>query len=177
LSIIGGWLNLPAITSFLGPVGGLERWLDPVVGHSTLNLTNGVAAEAAHGTEVTLVLVAIAVAVAGIATAVFVLRPASLPTKAEARPEQGVEKVLANHYYVDEAYHAAIVHPTYEISKNVLWRGLDSGIIDSFFVKGSAWVARGLGWIGTRVQTGNVGGYAWLIVIGALAVIGAFSFR
>ncbi len=177
LSVIGGWLNLPATTSFLGPVGGLERWLNPVVGHSTLNLTNGVAFEAAHGTEVTLVLVAIAVAIAGIATAVFVLRPASLPTKAEAGPEHGVEKVLANHYYVDEAYDAVIVHPTYEISKNVLWRGLDSGIIDSFFVKGSAWVARGLGWIGTRVQTGNVGGYAWLIVIGAIAVIGAFSFR
>lgn len=177
LSLIGGWLNLPALTSFLGPVGVLDRWLAPVVGHSTLNLTNGVAVETAHGTEATLVLVAIAVAVAGIATAVVFLKPASLPTKAEAQPEHGFEKVLANKYYVDEIYDDAIVHPTYELSKNVLWRGLDSGIIDSFFVKGSAWVARGLGWIGSRAQTGNVGGYAWLIVIGAIAVIGAFSFR
>lgn len=177
LSLIGGWLNLPALTSFLGSAGSLDRWLEPVVGHSTLNLTSGVAVEQAHGTEATLVLVAIAVAVAGIATAVFFLRPASLPTKANAQPEHGFEKILANKYYVDEIYDDAIVRPTYAISKNVLWRGLDAGIIDSMFVNGSAWLARGLGWIGARVQTGNVGGYAWLIVIGAIAVIGAFSFR
>lgn len=182
LSLFGGWLNLPAITAFLGPVGGLDRWLEPVVGRSTLNVTSGVLAsgpipEPAHGTEVTLVLVAIAIAVAGIAVAFFWLRPASLVPKAEARPEYGIEKVLANKYYVDEAYEDAIVHPTYELSKNVLWRGLDVGIIDSFFVNGSAWLARALGWIGARAQTGNVGGYAWLIVIGAIAVIGAFSFR
>jgi NADH-quinone oxidoreductase subunit L len=177
LSLVGGWLNLPAITSFLGPVGGLERWLEPVVGHATLNLTNGVATEPAHGTEVTLVLLAVAIAIGGIAVAYFFLKPARLLPKADSPPEHGIEKVLADKYYVDEAYDAVVVEPVYEMSKNVLWRGLDVGIIDTLLVRGAAWLARAFGWLGARLQTGEVGSYAWLIAIGAIAVIGAFSFR
>ncbi len=177
LALVGGWLNIPQSLSFLGPVGGLDRWLDPVVGKPTLALTSGVAVETSRGAELTLILIAVVIAIAGIVTALVMLKPASLVPKSESPPEHGFEKVLANKYYVDEGYDDVIVKPTYAISKNVLWRGLDVGIIDSFFVNGSAWLSRALGWLGSRAQTGNVGGYAWLIVIGAIAVIGAFSFR
>ena len=34
---------------------------------------------------------------------------------------------------------------------------------------------RGLGWVGARLQSGQVGTYAWVLVIGVLAVLGAFS--
>jgi len=85
--------------------------------------------------------------------------------------------VLANKYYVDEAYDDAIVRPVYGLSKNVFWRGLDAGIIDNLFVNGSAALARGLGWIGARIQTGSTGVYAWAIVVGAIVVLSAFSFR
>ena len=177
LSLFGGWLNLPAITSFLGPVGGLDHWLDPVVGRATRAITNGVALETAHSTEAVLVGVAIVIAVLGIAIAFMALKPRSLVPKAQSPAEHGFEKVLANKYYVDEIYDTTIVHPTYELSKNVLWRGLDAGIIDNLFVNGSAAVARGLGWLGARAQTGSVGVYAWAIVIGAIVVLSAFSFR
>ena len=42
------------------------------------------------------------------------LKPAKLPTKAEAPAEEptAVERVLAHKYYVDELYDAAIVQPT-----------------------------------------------------------------
>ena len=177
LSLFGGWLNLPSITSFLGPVGSLDRWLEPVVGHATIAVTNGVALETAYSTEAALVGAAILIAVVGIAIALFLLRPASLVSKAESPEEHGFEKVLANKYYVDEVYDVAIVKPTYGLSKNVLWRGLDAGIIDNFFVNGSAALARGLGWLGSRMQTGSTGVYAWAIVIGAIAVLSAFSLR
>jgi len=177
LSVIGGWLNLPSLTSFLGPVGTLDHWLQPVVGAATLRVTNGVALEPTHSAEVALVGAAVAIAIAGIALAALVLKPAALVPKAEALPEHGFEKVLANKYYVDEAYDAAIVEPTVAVSRNVFWRGLDAGVIDGLFVNGSGYLARGVGWLGARLQTGNAGGYAWLLVIGALAVIGAFSFR
>ncbi|MDQ6736303.1 MAG: NADH-quinone oxidoreductase subunit L [Gemmatimonadota bacterium] len=177
LSLFGGWLNLPSITSFLGPVGSLDRWLEPVVGHATIAVTNGVALETAYSTEAALVGAAILIAVVGIAIALFLLRPASLVPKAESPEEHGFEKVLANKYYVDEVYDVAIVKPTYGLSKNVLWRGLDAGIIDNLFVNGSAALARGLGWLGSRMQTGSTGVYAWAIVIGAIAVLSAFSLR
>jgi NADH-quinone oxidoreductase subunit L len=177
LSLVGGWLNLPAIASFLGPVGGLDHWLEPVVGNATRAVTNGVALESSHGSEATLIGVAIVIAVLGIATAVLMLKPARLVPKAQSPAEHGIEKVLADKYYVDEAYDAVIVKGTYGLSKNVLWRGLDAGIIDNLFVNGSAAVARGLGWVGARIQTGSTGVYAWAIVIGAIVVLSAFSFR
>ena len=122
LSLFGGWLNLPAIMSFLGPVGGLDNWLAPVVGASTRAVTNGVALEASHSTEAALVGLAILIAVVGIAVAVFALKPASLVPKDQSPAEHGFEKVLANKYYVDEAYDDVVVRPVYGLSKTVLWR-------------------------------------------------------
>jgi hypothetical protein len=50
-------------------------------------------------------------------------------------------------------------------------------LIDGLLVNGSAAVARGFGWIGSRLQTGNVGIYAWVLVVGVLAMLGAFTLR
>jgi hypothetical protein len=33
-----------------------------------------------------------------------------------------------------------------------------------------------VGWLGSQMQTGRVGTYAWVIVLGAVMVMGAFSF-
>jgi NADH-quinone oxidoreductase subunit L len=177
LSVAGGWLNIPAFLSFLGPVGLLERWLEPVVGDSQLRVTGGVAPHLTHSVEYTLVGLAVAVAVAGIAFAVIRLRPARLVPKPRAVEEVGIERVLANKYYVDEAYDAAFVRPTYRVSRGLLWRGVDVGIIDGLAVHGSAYIARFVGWVGSRLQSGQVGTYAWALVIGVLAVLGAFTMR
>jgi hypothetical protein len=34
-----------------------------------------------------------------------------------------------------------------------------------------------LGWIGSRLETGQLGEYAWALALGALAVIAAFTRR
>jgi NADH-quinone oxidoreductase subunit L len=95
----------------------------------------------------------------------------------EAPPEHGFERVLENKYYVDEAYDRAIVRPLVGGSRVILWKGIDRGIIDSMFVNGSAALSRGVGWVGSQLQSGEAGAYAWAIAIGALAVIGAFTLR
>jgi NADH-quinone oxidoreductase subunit L len=177
LSLAGGWFNIPSILSFLGPAGKLDHWLDPIVGASTTRITGGTGEAISHSTEATLILIAIAIAVIGIAVAAIVLKPSKLVPKAESQPDTGFEKVLAEKYYVDEIYDGAIIEPTYALSKNVLWRGLDAGIIDGLFVNGAAYLSRGLGWVGSRLQSGLVGTYAWVLVAGALIVIGVFSFR
>jgi NADH-quinone oxidoreductase subunit L len=177
LSLFGGWLNIPAIFSFLGPEAGLHHWLEPVVGQHELAITHGEAPHPALTTEFILIGAAVAVAAGGIALAWYRLKPERLTTKREAPEEQGVERVLANKYYVDEAYDRAIVQPTVAISRGFLWRFVDAGIIDGALVNGSGYLARGFGWLGSRLQTGSVGTYAWVIVIGVIAVLGALTWR
>jgi NADH-quinone oxidoreductase subunit L len=173
LAAAGGWLNLPSFLP-IGPVGLLDKWLEPVVGASTLRVTNGVAAETPHNTEMLLVGLAVAIAVTGIAFAVARLKPAALVPARQAKPEEGFGKVLANKYYVDELYDATAVRGTLGTSRNLLWRGIDMGLIDGLMVNGSAWAARFVGWMGSQLQTGRVGTYAWMLVIGVLLVLGAF---
>ena len=178
LTVFGGWLNLPRVVTDLVPLGPAEvmaRWLNPVVGSATARIAGSGHLE--HSTEYALIGVAVAIAVAGIVFAIVRLRPATLPRKRDALPEYGFEGVVANKYYVDEGLDRAIVTPTYAISRNLLWRIIDNGLIDGLLVNGSAAVARGFGWVGSRFQTGNVGIYAWALVVGVLAMLGAFTLR
>jgi NADH-quinone oxidoreductase subunit L len=192
LSVVGGWFNLPALIP-LGPVGALDRWLEPVVGASSLRITGGAPVEASHGTEIALILVAVAIALAGIAVAVVRLKPERLVPKAESPAEHGFEKVLADKYYVDEVYDAAVVEPVIGISRGLLWRGVDNGIIDRLTrlivqskdddqavgtsVPMGGWLTRAVGYLGSQLQSGHVGTYAWVLVVGVLFVLGAFTFR
>jgi NADH-quinone oxidoreductase subunit L len=176
LSVAGGWLNVPAFLP-VGPVGLLEHWLEPVVGDSQLRVTHGVAPHPSQSVEYALVGAAVVIALVGIAIAVQRLKPARLVPKAQSPEETGVERVLANKYYVDEAYDAAFVRPTYRVSRGLLWRGVDVGIIDGLAVNGSAYLARFVGWVGSQLQSGQVGTYAWALVIGVLAVLGALRLR
>jgi len=177
LTIAGGWLNLPeAITDLvpIGPAGALERWLDPVVGAPTEHIIAG-APKIPATTEELLIGTAVIIAVVGILFAWLRLKPARLVKASEAVPETGFESVVAHKYYVDEGIDRAIVTPTYATSRNILWRIIDNGLIDGFFVNGSAALARGFGWVGSRLQSGNVGIYAWVLVVGVLAMLGALT--
>jgi NADH-quinone oxidoreductase subunit L len=175
LAAVGGWLNIPGLMSKLGPVDLLEHWLDPVTGAAMAMV--GAPSEMAASTEWTLIGVAVAIAVTGIAIAVVRLKPALLVPKRMARPETGFGLVLENKYYVDEIYDTAIVTPVVDGSRVILWRVFDQGVIDGLFVNGAALVSRALGWIGSRLETGQLGEYAWALVLGALAVIAAFIRR
>jgi NADH-quinone oxidoreductase subunit L len=173
LSAMGGYLNLPA---FFGSIGQkLHHWLEPVTGADALHITHGEEAHLALSTEFALIGVAVLIALGGIAYAYARLKPAALVSKAESPEAVGIERVLEHKYYVDEAYDRAIVKPVVGISRRVLWRGLDAGVIDGLLVNGSGFLMRGLGWVGARLQSGQVGTYAWVIVIGVLAVLGAFT--
>jgi NADH-quinone oxidoreductase subunit L len=179
LTVVGGWLNLPEVVTDIIPLGPREllgHWLDPVVGEATTRITAG-AAPVPATTEEALIGGAVVIAVAGIVFAFARLKPERVPRKRDAVPEHGLEEIVANKYYVDEALDRVIVTPTYAISRNFLWRVIDNGLIDGFFVNGSAALARGFGWVGSRLQTGNVGIYAWVLVVGVLAMLGAFTLR
>ncbi|HKG93247.1 MAG TPA: NADH-quinone oxidoreductase subunit L [Gemmatimonadaceae bacterium] len=181
LSLFGGMFNLPEVFPFnyfgLAPEGALHHWLEPVVGRPSLLITGGSEAHVEHGTELALIGAAVAVGVLGIVTALVRLRRGErLVPKARSPEEVGFQRVLLNKYFVDEAYDRALVRPTYNLSRNVLWRGVDVGIIDAL-VNAAAKISRGVGGIGSSLQSGQVGTYAWVLLVGVLAVLGAFTLR
>jgi NADH-quinone oxidoreductase subunit L len=91
------------------------------------------------------------------------------------RPLARMPRLLENKYYVDEIYDAAVINPINSGSREGLWKIFDVGVIDGL-VNGVARGMRGLGTAARRIQQGFVRGYAAIILVGALAVIGYFVF-
>jgi NADH-quinone oxidoreductase subunit L len=175
LSAVGGFLNDPSFLP-IAPADMLGRWLEPVVGAATQQITRGAAAEADPHESAVLAAVASAVALAGILVAVLRLKPAALrPAREPQPPESRVESLLSHKYYVDEAYDRAIITPTVVFSRNVLWRGVD-GLIDGL-VNLTALISRWLGDSGSAAETGETGTYAWALVIGVVIVLGTVALR
>ncbi len=175
LSAIGGFLNDPAWLPIVR-ADVLDRWLDPVTGAASQRLAGSGAAAGDPRVAEMLAGVAAVVAVVGVLVAVLRLKPAALKPAREPQPaERGIERVIANKYYVDEIYDQAIVEPLVVVSRNVLWRGVD-GLIDGT-VNLSAAVWRWLGSAGSALQNGEVGTYAWALIAGVVAVLSAVALR
>jgi NADH-quinone oxidoreductase subunit L len=100
------------------------------------------------------------------------LKRRTLPA-VEAPDDTGFARVLNRKYYVDEIYDAVLVRPLVWLSRTVLWRGVDQGVVDGAAVNGTAKLSRGLGWLGSRLQTGQVGVYVVLFLAGALWILHA----
>jgi len=167
LTVVGGALNLPHL---LGGNGLLEHWLEPVIGGAQRLRP---ALEVAAATEWTLVAGAVLVAVLGIVGAFRLLKPEALVAARLAPPETGLARLLGKKWYIDELYDAIIVRPVLWLSREVLWKIVDARIVDGLLVNGTAVASRAVGWLGSRLQTGEVGVYVVLFVIGVLAVVRA----
>jgi len=109
--------------------------------------------------------------IAGILLALlmYVISPSlSDSIKSAAGP---IYTLLSNKYYIDELYSAAIVQPLNAISKTVLWRGVDQGLIDTGLVNGLGKVLEGIGSVLRRWQSGSIRNAATWILAGSLLLI------
>ena len=165
LSAAGGLLNVPQLYH-----GGawLERWLEPV-GKAGAALVPE--ARLTTGTEWALVAIAVAIAAIGIIGAWRLLKPESLVPASRAPEERGFARVLRDKWYVDEIYDALIVRPLVWLSTEVLWKRVDQRVIDGGGVNGAARGARALGWANRWLQTGQVGMYVAIFVVGVLLLL------
>jgi NADH-quinone oxidoreductase subunit L len=82
----------------------------------------------------------------------------------------GLRTALANKYWVDELYDAAIVRPTRVISDRVLWRIVDSRIIDGL-VNLVGGLMKVFSYLFRFVQSGYVQTYVLVVVVGVLALL------
>jgi NADH-quinone oxidoreductase subunit L len=156
LSLTGGWFAMPAL---LGGKDYFANFLLPVL--ATQAQPNVVES---HSLELTLSAVAMLAAALGLLVAWRMYRK-----DVKQGPSKGLHEVLYQKYYVDEFYHAVVVAPLIWLSRNVLWKVVDVGIIDGT-VNG---IASGTTATGDKVrlqQSGNVRSYAVWVLIGALVV-------
>src|SRR2546421_1185964 len=91
------------------------------------------------------------------------------------QPLRQMPRLLENKYYVDEIYDAAIINPIKVGSREGLWKLFDVGVIDGI-VNGLGRGITEIGRVVRHLQMGFVRSYAAIILLGALAVIGYFTF-
>jgi NADH-quinone oxidoreductase subunit L len=166
-SVAAGYAGVPSV---LGGSSRFEHFLEPSFGITPA----GEVAE--HGVELTLMLVSIAAAVAGIGIAVYFFLKNRLAAARVADRFSGTRDLLLNKYYVDEIYDAALVQPIHIVSDEGLWKTIDVKVIDGA-VNGVADAVRGGSEILRRLQTGSVRAYAASLFLGVVMVLGYYLWR
>jgi NADH-quinone oxidoreductase subunit L len=146
LSLTGGWLF--RVPDFLAPLFPLP----------------------AESSDLGPMLVSVTAGLLGIALAwlMYVAKPA-LPDQIATR-SNGLYRLIYNKYFVDEIYGAAVVNPVVTGSREVLWKGVDAGLIDGA-VNGVGHRARGIGGVLKLVQSGNIRSYAVWVLLGSVVVL------
>ncbi|MBV8356764.1 MAG: NADH-quinone oxidoreductase subunit L, partial [Deltaproteobacteria bacterium] len=170
-SIIGGWVGLPQ-----GILWGdvFERFLAPIAPSMTPEA--GAAAVGAGLSPWTASAIALAMALIGIAIAwVCYLQNPGLPARV-AGSLRGLYRLLLDKYYIDELYNLFIGRPLFWISQFVLFRGIDTGVIDGI-VDGAGLGVEGSGEGLRRLETGNVRDYAFAYLLGVLAIAAYYVYR
>jgi len=168
LAAIGGAINLP---EFAGGGLWLTHWLAPVTQVAMMVMPP--LPEIAQGRETVLLVLAITVAAAGLVGGYFgtVRRP--IVAAKVSPPERGFWNVIYHKYYVDELYQMVFVTPVMWLSRRVLWQTVDAFLIDRLGVGGTARIAEGLGWLGSRLQNGQVAFYVTMFAVGAVFILRA----
>ena len=193
LSVIGGWIGLPA---FLGG-NQFEKFLKPVMPRVGLEAEAAKAVQQTSPTEYFLMFASIAIAVAGIWLAYEFYRTKRFAPEWVARKMSGFYSVVFHKYYIDEIYDALFVNRTKDLG--TLLGQFDAKVIDGVGVNGAGWLARfgstlsmwwdkwiidGLLNFGAKLtqllsfpirflQTGTFSSYALLILVG-LAILLAY---
>lgn len=160
LAFGGGFFNVPAI---FGGNQQLHHYLAPV-------LTTEHEHEIAHNTE--FMLMGISVAVALLAAIIALTKYSRKP---ELNEPEGLGKVLANKWYIDELYDTIIVNPLLALGsffKNVIEKSGIDGFVNGVgsFVQYSSRRLR-------LVQNGKVGTYILLMIFSILILWLAFWYQ
>ena len=158
LAVIGGWVGIPDALVHGGHK--LEAFLEPVFAQSNANPKE----KLSHQTEYMLMVVSVAVSLAAL---LYAWSRYSKYQKTDG-PATGIAKVLENKWYVDEIYDAVIVKPLRSFSlflNNIIEKKGIDGIVNG---TGRAvnYGSRQLRWL----QSGQVGGYILLMVLGILVL-------
>ena len=163
LSIAGGWIGLP---EHLMWGNRLNAFLAPSVGEFMPIM---------HGNALMLTGASLGLAIVGIILAWYFYLVAPGMPYLIAYQLQSFYNVLFNKYYVDELYNTIVTRPLFWVSTFVLGRVIDSFIIDGL-VDGAGLTVETGGQLSRRLETGNVQQYAFVYVLGVLAIVAYYLY-
>ena len=149
LSLVGGFIRIPAwLESFFPTAEAPEQF--------------------------SLVAISVAAGVIGILLAyiIYIARP-GLADFVAARAG-AFYRLVYNKYFVDEIYDNVVVKPVVAISRVVLWRGVDAGLIDGA-VNGIGSQSQGIGGLLRLLQSGNIRSYATWVLFGSVVLVVALG--
>jgi NADH-quinone oxidoreductase subunit L len=166
LSTVGGFIGVPYALANRD-INVIEHTLEPTVAHvPALEATNNTDEHSEISAERSLTLVSVAIAGLGIGLGLWLFR---------RRPLMQMPRILENKYYVDEIYDTALIRPIETVSREGLWKIVDKGVIDGGLHSIGEAVTE-LGRLARWMQAGFVRGYAAIILLGALILIGLFAY-
>jgi NADH-quinone oxidoreductase subunit L len=155
LSAVGGFLALP---HFLAPMLPLPE-----------------VPESLHHLETPLLVGSIVIAFAGLGLAAYFFGNGAVRAARMRERFVALHRILSGKYFIDELYDRLLGRPLYWISDKVFLRTGDRFLFDGS-LHGLAGLAKRTAGAFSRVQTGNLHLYAFLVLAGMAACL-AWSFR
>ncbi|MDP2576776.1 MAG: NADH-quinone oxidoreductase subunit L [Candidatus Palauibacterales bacterium] len=179
-SLLAGWMNVSGALPLLPEFTWLHDFLHPSFAgaESVLAAHVGEPSHAAPlgGGEGTWAVISTVLAAVAIVAVFRILSERKYARAKDAVAPTGVMGFLYHKWYVDEVYDALIIRPFQALAR-FCWRVIDRALIDGVMVNGTAAVTRVMGRIGSFViQTGYVGSYVLVFLLGVLIVLGAVAF-
>jgi len=173
--MLGPLVVLALLSLVGGAVGGyqnrFEHFLAPAFHGAAVEVAQETSREPAD-TTIEHLLMGVSIGVAGLgwllAYLLYSRRP-QLPARIAASLGAFYQAV-ANKYYVDELYAVLFIKPLVDGSTEILWHGVDQGVIDAT-VNNSATAARHVSDNVRHMQSGNLRSYAGWVAAGAAVVI------
>jgi NADH-quinone oxidoreductase subunit L len=145
LSAVGGFIAVPHF---------LEAQLPLPAVHEDL-----------HSFETPLLVVSVALALAGLAAAAFLFGGATDRVERLRLRFAGLHRWLSAKYFIDELYERVIGQPLVWVSDRVFLRLGDRRVLDGT-LNGLAALGRGSATVLGRLQTGSLHLYAWFVLVG-----------
>jgi len=193
LSVVGGWIGWPHV---LGGSNRFAQWLEPVFHGGaaaasapapggalgeTAALLHQALVETPHAVgrglteglqEWILMLASLGIGLLGLAFGYWLYaRRIRIVERLRSLAGGALYRLVANKYYVDEAYEAVFIKPGYALSRRVLWKWIDAGLIDGLLVNGSALCVAIAGAVLRLFQNGMIRFYAYIFVLGVTAFV------
>ena len=178
LSVVGGWIQIPEALPVVPGVDALHAWLHPVFepAEAVMSAHAGAHAHEAPigGGEPLWAGVSVLLALAAIGLVWIRMSGRDYVPAGEAAEPTGLALVLRRTWYVDDLYDRLIVRPSLALWR-ACWRIVDVGLVDRTIDR-LASGSRGLGWIGGQIQSGRVGTYVVVFLLGSLVILGSLAF-
>lgn len=160
LAIVGGFVGIPHA---LGGHNYFHDWL-----HYLSTAKDQVHSVA---TEIKLMLASVAWALGLSLLAIRLYRKNLDWTTGLKNRTRPLYHLMQNKFYIDEIYHALIVAPIGWISRNLLFKVTDKGIIDGMVVNGSGYISLFFARLVSLFQTGILNHYILYIWLGLVFLI------